>query len=275
MKLELLAHLDLSAASGLVHLGGRLFAVADDGLELLATDLAGANPARLPLGEGPRIATIPKDQKPDFEALLVTAGTLLALGSGSSAARRLAIRVSPEGHARRTIDLRPLYAALDLRIHELNIEGAVVSGDEVILAQRGNGARRENALVRLDRARFEQDLEAGVLTEAALREIVPVSLGALGGVALSLTDLCLGPGGELLFTAAAEDTDNPNDDGLVAGSVIGALDARGRVDDDRLVVAQGVKLEGVCWLEQGELRLVADPDDPSARAPLFRLRWPS
>lgn len=274
MKLELLAHLELSAASGLVHHGGRLFAVADDGMELLATDLAGANPSRLPLGEGPRIATIPKDQKPDFEALLVTGGTLLALGSGSSAARRLAIDVSPEGHARRTIDLRPLYAALDLRVHELNIEGAVVNGDEVILAQRGNGARRENALIRLDRAHFEQDLEAGVLTEATLREIVPVSLGALGGVALSLTDLCLGPGGELLFTAAAEDTDNPYDDGVVAGSVIGALDARGRVDDDRLVVAQGVKLEGLCWLEQGELRLVADPDEPSARAPLFRLRWP-
>ncbi|MDP1823299.1 MAG: hypothetical protein Q8L48_08660 [Archangium sp.] len=275
MKLELLTHLDLSAASGLVHHAGRLFAVADDGLELLATDLSGANPSRLPLGEGPRVATIPKDRKPDFEALLVTGGTLLALGSGSSAARRLAIGVNPEHESRRHVDLRPLYAALDRRIHELNIEGAVVSGDEVLLAQRGNGARRENALIHLDRATFERELETGVFTEAALREIVPVALGALEGVALSLTDLCLGPGGTVLFTAAAENTDNPYDDGVVAGSVVGVLDRRGRVDDGRLVVAPGVKLEGLCWLEQGELRLVADPDDPSARAPLFRLAWPS
>lgn len=243
-------------------------------MELLATSLAGTHPTRLPLGEGPRVATIPKDRKPDFEALLVTGSTLLAMGSGSSAARRLAIGVNPDGTDRRMVDLRPLYAALDRRIHELNIEGAVVRGDTVVLAQRGNGARRENALIHLDRARFEQDLARGVLTEAALRDIVPVSLGGVGGVPLSLTDLCLGPDGALLFTAAAEDTDNPYDDGVVAGSVIGALDAQGRVDDDHLVVAEGVKLEGVCWLELGELRLVADPDDPTARAPLFRLAWP-
>jgi hypothetical protein len=273
LKLELLAELDLSAASGLVHHAGSLYAVADDGLELLQVDLRGAQPKWLPLGEGPRVATIPKDTKPDFEALLLAKGALLAMGSGSSAARRLAVSVKPDGSGRRTIDLRPLYEALDRRVHELNLEGAVISGDDVFLAQRGNGARRENALIRLDRARFEEELEAGALTEASFREVVPVVLGALGGVALSLTDLCLGPHGELLFTAAAEATDNPYEDGVVAGSIIGVVDGRGRVDD-RLVVAEGVKLEGICWLDAGELRLVADPDDPTAHAPLFRLAWP-
>lgn len=275
MKLDLLSHLDLSAASGLVHRDGALYSVADDGLELLRTDLSGGHPVRLPLSAGPRVATIPKDQKPDFEALMLVEGSLLALGSGSSAARRRAVRVDAStGENPRVVDLRALHGALDLRIHELNLEGAVVSGDEIFLAQRGNGARRENALVRLDRQRFVQDLEAGAISEACLLEVIPVSLGALGGVALSLTDLCLGPGGTMLFTAAAEDTDNPYDDGVVAGSIIGVIDRAGRVDDERLVVAQGVKLEGLCWLEQGELRLVADPDDPSARAPLFALAWP-
>ena len=274
MKLERLAELDLSAASGLVHHGGWLYAVADDGIALLRTDLIGANPKWLPLTDGPRVATIPKDTKPDFEALLFSRGELVAMGSGSSAARRLAVSINPEGGARRTIDLRPLYAALDRRVHELNIEGAVISGDDVFLAQRGNGSRRENALIRLDRACFEVELAAGALTEASVRELVPVQLGALGGVALSLTDLCLGSGGELLFTAAAEATDNPYEDGVVAGSIIGAIDRRGHVDDDQLVVVERVKLEGVCWLESQELRLVADPDDPTAHAPLFRLAWP-
>ena len=274
MQLELLARLDLSAASGLVHVDGALFTVADDGMELLRTDLLGAHPSLLPLADGPRVATLPKDKKPDFEALLVVGDSLLAVGSGSSAVRRVAIAVDREGKNRRAIDLRPLYGALERRIHELNIEGAVISGDDVFLAQRGNGARRENALVRLDRARFEQDLQAGAITEACLREVLPVTLGALGGVPLSLTDLCLGRGGELLFTAAAEDTTDPYLDGVVAGSIIGAIDRLGRVDDDRLVVAQSVKLEGVCWLDPGELRLVADPDDPTARAPLFKLAWP-
>lgn len=274
MTLELLAHLELSAASGLVHRDEALYCVADDGLELLRTDLSGAHPARLPLGEGPRLSHLPKAHKPDFEALLAVGDTLLALGSGSSPARRRAVQVDARGRASRVVDLGPLYDALGARLDELNIEGAVISGDDVFLAQRGNGAFKENALVRLERRRFEQDLAAGALTAACLVELLAVSLGELDGVPLSLTDLCLGPRGQLIFTAAAEATDNPYDDGEVAGSVIGVLDRAGRVDASRRVVAPKVKLEGVCWLERGELRLVADPDDPSAKAPLFRLGWP-
>ena len=267
MSLELLAHLDLSAASGLVHRDGFLYVVADDELALVRTDLVGGSSVRLPLGDAPSAGHIPKGRKPDFEALLSCGSSLVAIGSGSTAARRVAIAL--EGALRRTVELGPLYAALDQHIHELNIEGAVVRGDEVLLAQRGNGSRRENALVRLDRARFEQELATGTLTADCLREVSPVALGNLEGVPLSLTDLCLGPRGELIFTAAAEATDNPYDDGVVKGSVIGVLDG------GRRVVVPGVKLEGVCWLKSGELRLVADPDDPAKRAPLFRLAWPA
>jgi hypothetical protein len=111
------------------------------------------------------------------------------------------------------------------------------------------------------------------LTGACLREVLPVSLGQFGDVPLTLTDLCVGPGETLFFTAAAEATTSSWDDGVVAGSVVGRLTAQGQVVGP-LVQAPGVKLEGVCVVSPGELRLVADPDDPSARAPLFRLAWP-
>ena len=267
MSLELLAHLRLSAASGLVHRDGFLYVVADDELALVRTDLLGGNSVRLPLSDAPASGHILKDKKSDFEALMSVGSSLMAIGSGSTAARRKAIAL--DGDVRRTIDLGPLYSALDQRIHELNIEGAVVRGDEVLLAQRGNGSRRENALVRLDRARFEQDLASGTLTADCLREVVPVALDKLDGVPLSLTDLCLGPHDELIFTAAAEATENPYDDGVEKGSVIGVFDGA------RRVIVPGVKLEGVCWLESGELRLVADADDPTRRAPMFRLAWPA
>jgi len=271
MKLDLLTHLDLSAASGLVHHEGFLYVVADDALELLRTDSSGRNPTPLPLNASAR-RHIPKKEKPDFEALMSLGETLLAIGSGSTEARRRAIAVEVNGWSRRIIQLEALYTALSERLEELNIEGAVARGEHVFLAQRGNGAKRENALVKLDRTRFELELANGALTAECLREIIPVSLGELGEVPLSLTDLCLGPSEELIFTAAAEDTDDPYEDGVVVGSVIGTVDLQGRVAPER-VVADGVKLEGVCWLASGELRLVADPDDPSARAPLFRLGW--
>ncbi len=272
MKLDLLSYLDLSAASGLVHHEGFLYVVADDALELLRTDLGGGSPTPLALSSAAR-RHIPKREKPDFEALMGIGASLLAIGSGSSQARRRAIAVEVLGWSRRVIDLEPLYAALEARLEELNIEGAVATGEDVFLAQRGNGASKENALVRLDRARFERELAAGALTAECLREVIPVRLGELGEIPLSLTDLCLGPNEELLFTAAAEDTTDPYEDGEVAGSIVGTLSREGQVDERR-VVAEEVKLEGVCCLPGGELRLVADPDDPSARAPLFRLSWP-
>jgi len=270
MTLELLAHLDLSAASGLVHRDGFLYSVADDGLELLRTELDGSKPVRLPLSNEPSRTHIAKSKKPDFEALISVGTSLLAIGSGSTAARCLAISLEPETLVRRTIDLRPLYGALSGRIHELNIEGAVITDDAVFLAQRGNGARKENALIRLERAVFERELAGGTITAACLHGVIPVALDTFEGVSLSLTDLCKGPGSQLIFTAAAEATENPYDDGVVAGSIVGVIDSAGLVN--RRISAPGVKLEGVCWLN-GELRLVADPDDPSARAALFRVAW--
>lgn len=274
MALELITHLDVSAASGLVHHEGALYAVADDGLELLRTGLEGERPHRLPLTEAPAGAPLAKKLKPDLEALLFVDGALLALGSGSSPARRRGLRVTPSGERLAPVDLSPLFAALSHHFSELNLEGAVARGDDVFLAQRGNGAKRENALVRLDRASFEAGVHDGVLTAACLRGVLPVRLGALHGVALSLTDLALGPGDALLFTAAAEDTDDPYDDGAVAGSIVGTLSKEGEVEARSLVEAPRVKLEGLCRLPDGTLRLVADPDDPALRAPLFRLGWP-
>ena len=270
MTLEFLAHLDLSAASGLVHRDGLLYSVADDGLELLRTELDGSKPMRLPLSDTPARTHIAKSKKPDFEALISVGRELLAIGSGSTAARCFAISLDPESLVRRTIDLRPLYSALSGTLHELNIEGAVITQDAVFLAQRGNGARKQNALVRLDRGVFERELTCGVLTAACLQSVTSVALETFEGVSLSLTDLCSGPGSQLIFTAAAEATENPYDDGVVSGSIVGVIDHSGLAT--WRVIAPGVKLEGVCWLN-GELRLVADPDDPSARAPLFRVAW--
>ncbi|MDP3208414.1 MAG: hypothetical protein Q8M65_04625, partial [Rhodoglobus sp.] len=156
--MEFLAHLEVSAASGLIHHGGFLYVVADDGLELLRTDLLGTNALRLPISDAARVSHIPKNVKPDFEALVISGAELVAIGSGSTAARCGAIAFDPVSRSRRSVDFRPLYDALSQRIHELNIEGAVITQTEVLLGQRGNGAKKENALVRLDRAVFEKEL---------------------------------------------------------------------------------------------------------------------
>jgi hypothetical protein len=271
LSLQRLADLHLSAASGLVCQGQNLWLVADDALSLQRYSLVGvwqAEQALLP-GELPTERKARKRLKADFEALLLLPdGALLALGSGSTPRRCRACLIQAD--VVRIIDLNPLYEALAGHFQELNIEGAVVHRGQLLLAQRGNGAGGENALVFLDLQHALRDLERGQLSAAALLRILPLSLPDLDGVPLSLTDLCVNPAGELYCSAAAEATDSSYLDGACVGSVLGRFDQ----DCNLLQLARllpPVKIEGLAFQADGRLLLVADADDPNIPAPLFAL----
>lgn len=271
LALQRLADLRLSAASGLVCQGQSLWLVADDALSLQRYSLAGvwqAEQVLLP-GELPAEPKARKRLKADFEALLLLPdGALLALGSGSTARRCRACMI--QAGAVRIIDLNPLYQALAGHFQELNIEGAVVYRGQLLLAQRGNGVGGENALVLLDLQQVLRDLEGGQLSAAALRRILPLHLPDLDGVPLSLTDLCLDPGGQLFFSATAEATESSYLDGACAGSVLGCFDKDLKPLQLRRLIPP-VKIEGLAFQADGRLLLVADADDPHTPSPLFAL----
>lgn len=271
LQLRQLATLRLSAASALVCQGHSFWVLADDALVLQRYSLDGDWQAELTLlpGELPSDAKLRKRLKPDFEALMsLPADSLLALGSGSTERRCRGCLV--EAGNVRVIDLNPLYGALAEHFQDLNIEGGVVYHEQVLLAQRGNGRGRENALVLLDLPQVLRDLEGGQLSAATLQRIVPLQLPALGGVPLSLTDLSVAPCGALYFTASAEATDSSYLDGACVGSVLGRLDAQlNIVALNRL--APVVKIEGLAFQADGRPLLVADADDPAIAAPLFSL----
>ncbi|WNF46536.1 hypothetical protein RHP75_19510 [Pseudomonas sp. SG20056] len=271
LQLRQLATLHLSAASALVCQGQNLWVLADDALVLQRYNLNGDWQAELTLlpGELPADAKQRKRLKPDFEALLSLPGDgLLALGSGSTERRCRGCLV--ESGSVRVIDLSPLYGALAERFQDLNIEGGVAYGRQLLLAQRGNGRGRENALVLLDLTQVLRDLQDGQLSAAALQRIVPLQLPELDGVPLSLTDLSMAPSGTLYFTATAEATDSSYLDGACVGSVLGRLDAQLVVVGlNRL--APVVKIEGLAFHADGQPLLVADADDPAIASPLFTL----
>lgn len=271
LLLRQLATLRLSAASALVCQGQNLWVLADDALVLQRYSLNGdwqAEQTLLP-GELPADAKLRKRLKPDFEALLLLpAGNLLALGSGSTERRCRGCLV--EADSVRVIDLSPLYQVLAGHFQDLNIEGSVIYRGQLLLAQRGNGRGRENALVLLDLPQVLRDLEKGQLSAAALQRIVLLQLPELDGVPLSLTDLSVAPSGALYFTATAEATDSSYLDGACVGSVLGRLDAQLTIVElNRL--APVVKIEGLAFQADGRPLLVADADDPTIAAPLFTL----
>lgn len=271
LQLRQLATLRLSAASALVCQGQNLWVLADDALVLQRYNLNGDWQAELTLlpGELPADAKQRKRIKPDFEALLSLPGDgLLAVGSGSTERRCRGCLV--ESGSVRVIDLSPLYGALAERFQDLNIEGGVAYGGQLLLAQRGNGRGRENALVLLDLTQVLRDLQDGQLSAAALQRIVPLQLPELDGVPLSLTDLSVAPSGALYFTATAEATDSSYLDGACVGSVLGRLDAQlVIVELNRLTPV--VKIEGLAFQADGRPLLVADADDPTIASPLFTL----
>ena len=272
-----LATLRLSAASGLVVDGDGFWVIADDLPVLHRYALDGRLRNRVSLDGSDSDVPQPKAAKPDLEALLrLPDGALLALGSGSRPNRRRGFLLR-DGQVQ-PIDLAPLYTALEAGLPALNIEGAVVRGATLLLAHRGAG-NQPSALVTLDLAAALADLMQGRLGAAALRAVQALELGRLGDAPLTVTDLALHPDGRLWFSAAAEATDNPYDDGAIRGSVIGWLDAGGAVVW-QAEIAPVCKIEGLQWLAtdadgSGSRWLgVTDADDPERPAPLLELRIP-
>jgi hypothetical protein len=273
-----LGRLEVSAASGLVGIGEHLYVVADDELDLVVLDGRGRTLDRVPLfpGQLPDEHHVRKAHKPDLEALaLLTPDTLLAIPSGSTAQRSrgavvFGLDITP-------VELGPLYSALLDQLPDLNIEGAAVVGEQLVLLQRGNGAAGHNALVALDLAGVRGAIDHGVpLGRELIRSVTRVELGALDGVPLGFTDASPLPDGRLLFVAAAEAGASTYEDGATSGSILGIVDTAGVVQARRRLDPAD-KIEGLHARISGErvqLYLVADADDRGVRAPLFGVSLP-
>lgn len=270
----------VSAASGLVRSGDWLYVVVDDEAALGVFPADGAAPGRLLRLPGEALPNDPvarKQAKPDHEALCVLPphdgaphGALLGLGSGSAAPRRrgFAWALDAGGALRgraRVVDLAPLYDELDRHFAQLNVEGATVCGDELLLAQRGNSAEGVDAIAVVDLAAALESLAAaGELRGEALRALERHELPELSGVPATFTDLATLPDGRVLYAACAEATDDPVRDGEFVGAVAGVLGEEARVLDPAF------KVEGIWPTGGSELLMVADADDRAIPAPLVR-----
>jgi hypothetical protein len=274
----------VSAASGIVLSGAWLYVVVDDEAALGVFPREGDEPGRLLALPGERLPVDPvarKRAKPDLEALCVLPphegalhGALLGLGSGSAEPRRRGVRWPLDARGAllgepRPVDLTPLYDELGRHFAQLNVEGATVCGDELLVAQRGNSAEGINAIAVLDLAGvLEALVRDAALGPDALRAIERHDLPELHGVPASFTDLAALPDGRVVFSACAEATDDPVRDGDFAGAVVGVLGG------GFASLQPAHKVEGVWPVAAGadgvELLLVADADDRAVPAPLLR-----
>ena len=269
----------LSAASGLVAVGSKLYVVGDDELGLAIFPIEGGAPGemvRLLPGRLPRDPDLRKAVKPDFEVLLRLPdgedgrrSVLLAIGSGSTDKRRRAamIGLDPDGGvgAVRLLDMAPLFQAIAGAVDEVNVEGAVVRGSQLLLFNRGNTSRPDNTVLAVELDRALQGGVVDILSATSLR------LPSVEEVPLCVTDACALADGSIVLSAVAEDTADAYRDGRLAGSALCILD-----EELNLVRIDGLsplaKIEGIhAWRSERaiEVLAVSDADDPTTAGCLF------
>lgn len=273
-------HAFVSAASGMVVHASMLCVVADDAQCLAVFDLDRSTPGRLiPLvpGDLPQDQAARKKAKPDFEILLAlpcanAAGEgprLLALGSGSTAQRMRGVLIDlTSGNAPaavRLIDLQPLFAALAPLAAQLNLEGAVLQDEQLLLFNRGNMDHPASQVLEVPLAAV---LNGGPI-KAALRATLTLPL--LDGVPLTVTDACALPGSRILLSAVAEATTNSYSDGELRGAALVTLDAHLQVCAVE-PLAPALKVEGLALrmaADGAQLLCVTDADDPETASGLW------
>ena len=276
-------HHFLSAASGLTVVDDLVFVIGDDEHHLAVfqrADAAAGKLRRLLPGDLPRDAKLRKAQKPDFEILLALpaingrAGLrLLALGSGSTDQRNrgLELEFDAMGQLREAqmLDLQRLYAEIALLVPEMNLEGAVVKGDELLLFNRGNISNPDTHILATKLSSLTTPNSLGPTLRKQLL------LPSVDGVPLGVTDACLLGDGKILLSAVAEATEDSYADGAVVGSAAILLDERLEI----LTIQQfdpSRKVEGISGRRVAagiEMLCVTDADDPDKPAGLYSALW--
>ena len=279
------------AASGLTWFGDRLIVMQDDALFVGVVDRVSGLVDDLALpSAGARTfdtARGNKRDKPDFEAACVVGDTLLAFGSGGPLpARQVVMRWTPPA-APAMIAMREWYATLlEELVFErgaLNLEGAVVVGEQLWLGNRGGDTTGTRAtpdvLAKLSTSEFMAILNGTRDAAEFSIDAREIELGDLDGVGLHISDLTADARGVWLL-AAAEQTTNFFDDGAVMGSVIGRVDEETWTpvrDQNGELLRE--KLEGFVIDRERADRVwaVNDCDDPTRPAELFEIeldgRW--
>ena len=166
-------------------------------------------------------------------------------------------------------ELTSLYENLrentSIDIDNFNIEGAVFTGKEWLLFNRGNGRFAKNGIFRI---------ASSQLDSSAAITFIPVELPNIKHVTSSFTD-AVQVGSSIFFLAAAEDTLSTYDDGEVLGSIIGCLDLESFELQFTEQISTTHKFEGLALFNEDaesiSFLLCEDKDTEEMRSSIYKL----
>jgi hypothetical protein len=216
-----------------------------------------------------QLENIPKPLKPDFEILCQHANKLYTLSSGSTPKRNLMIEFDLKTQQVVQKDLTKTYTQLKsiakIDDHNFNLEGAIFTGTEWLLFNRGNGTDAKNGIFKIQEAD---------LVNADQAKFNNFKLPNIDDVESSFTDAVLVKD-EIFFIATAEDTKSTYADGEILGSFIGSINLQTLKLTFSNKISGKHKFEGITLLHQNEhsttFLLCEDRDSEELKTIIYRL----
>ena len=263
------------SASGIVKLEEDFYIIGDDAPYIFQVDKNFNLISKHAIYSSEKLKghTIPKIDKPDFEAMEMISDTeLLIFGSGSKSPERdvcIWLDLSEEALIYQRFDIGNFYE--DLRSHkimqgyELNIEAFALKNDVCYLFNRGRDVIFSFSLPEfLDFCHKEASIPNVVTHLFSLPEIKNLKAGFSGATSFKHHPY-------LIFTATAEDTPNAYDDGEILGSLIGVIKINGSGLEPNVVVQpipnpgfplkiESVIVDNIVSKTETDLVLVTDND---------------
>jgi hypothetical protein len=267
--LELLFQIiGIGSASGLLYKDNTLLIIGDNSGFLYEYSINSKDLKRHPLLENPMKNT-PKKDKSDFEAITHFGDNLYVFGSGSTAKRNKMIQINTLEKEINTNDLTDLYGVMqsfgEIKPEDFNIEGAIYTGEEWYLFNRGNGKSAKNVLFTIQGKNLIN--EFNILSNS-------YKLPKIKGVRSSFTD-AVALDDKIYFLATAEDTDSTYNDGEILGSFIGYIDIKTMKIDFTKKISDTHKFEGLTVYKNTastiEFLLCDDNDTEVLEANIYKL----
>lgn len=277
MQFSVFAEIDgVGAASGLYFKDGIIYLIGDSSAYLYQYYVEEKQLERTQILFsliGDESENIIKANKPDFESICFYDHHLFVIGSGSTENRNKMLTYSLKSEEIIEKDLSLLFDQLrrisSIDTDNFNIEGAVFTGTEWLLFNRGNGALCKNGVFRI--AALDFDLNAAM-------SFVPIDLPMINNVKSSFTDAVI-VGSQVYFLTTAEDTTSTYEDGEVVGSMIGSMDIETLEINFIEKISDTHKFEGLAVYNQTsteiEFLLCEDQDNEELTSVVYRLTMDS
>jgi hypothetical protein len=268
--LEILFHIiGIGSASGLIHKDNSLFIIGDNSGFLYEYSIESKNLQRHQIIEKSS-ENIIKSEKPDFEAITHFGENLYVFGSGSTEKRNKMIQINTLEKEISTNDLTDLYAVMqsftEIKPEDFNIEGAIYTGEEWYLFNRGNGKSSKNTMFTIQGKNLVN--EFNILSNS-------YKLPKTKGIRSSFTD-AVAVEDKIYFLSTSEDTDSTYNDGKILGSFIGCIDTKTMKIDFTKKISDTHKFEGITVYQKNNdsiaFLLCEDKDTEVLETVIYKLK---